>query len=379
MRVLFATPTFWPAVAFGGPIRMASELTRGLRDRGHEVCVVTTSLRSVDEPPEHRFRSRTVQVDGIPVTYLATPLRYRWMGITPSLPLALTRYGRPDVVHIFGFRDFVTTCASLWADARGVPRVFEPLGMFEPRLRKVALKRALDASVYRMVWSHAEVVIATSAHERHQIAAAGPPVSRIEIRGNGFPDPQTVPIRGELRRRLGLTDEPIALYVGRLAAGKGIEFLLDAARQLERLHVVLVGPDDGHGVLEQVERARMDTNRVHALGPVDDPLPLYGDADVFVLASSGESFGMAAAEAAAAGTPVVVSDRCGIAEVLGDGAVVVPCEAVAVRDAVERVISDRLLRERLSAGALEAARSHSWPVMVARQEEIYGLAIERHD
>ena len=57
------------------------------------------------------------------------------------------------------------------------------------------------------------------------------------------------------------------------------------------------------------------------------PHELYPQADVFVLASAGESFGMVAAEAAAAGTPVIVSDRCGVAEFFDDGeALVVPYE-----------------------------------------------------
>ena len=378
MRVLFATPAYWPATAFGGPIRMATELTEGLRARGHQVEVVTSSLRAIGEPAAARTATRTADVGGVPVHYLATPLRYRWMGITPTLPLVLARLARPDVVHVFGFRDVVTTLTAAWATTRGVATVFEPLGMFEPRLRKVALKRALDATLYRPVWSGADVVVATSEHERRQIAAAGPPLERIAIRGNGFPDPQTAAPTGELRRQLGLAAQPLALYVGRLARGKGVEFLLDAARALPTLHVALVGPDDGHGVLDDVREAAAATGRVHALGEVAHPLPLYGDADVFVLASSGESFGMAAAEAAAAGTPVVVTDRCGVAEFLGDGALVVPYDAGAVRQAIERVIDDSALRTRLAAAAVEAARRHSWPKMVERQEELYRLALERH-
>ena len=65
------------------------------------------------------------------------------------------------------------------------------------------------------------------------------------------------------------------------------------------------------------------------------PLDLYADADVFVLPSAGESFGMVAAEAAAAGTAVVVTDQCGIAEWLSpDGALVVPYNVDAICGAV---------------------------------------------
>ena len=104
----------------------------------------------------------------------------------------------------------------------------------------------------------------------------------------------------------------------------------------------------------------------------EPPRDLYPQADVFVLASAGESFGMVAAEAAAAGTPVIVSDRCGIAGFFGDGeALVVPYEQTAVVDAIRRVLSDAELRERLRQGGLAAARRTSWDRVTDLQEQIY--------
>jgi glycosyltransferase involved in cell wall biosynthesis len=87
---------------------------------------------------------------------------------------------------------------------------------------------------------------------------------------------------------------------------------------------------------------------------------------------------MAAAEAAAAGTPVVVSDRCGIAPFFDEGeALVVPYERPAVVDAVRRIVSDRALRERLSRGGVDAARRNSWERVVDRQEAIYRAVASR--
>ena len=123
------------------------------------------------------------------MTYLATPLRYRWMGITPTLPAHLVRRGKPDVAHVMGFRDPVTTGVAAWCRARGVPYVFEPVGMFRPRLRKVALKRAFDATVARGVAGGARLVVVSSERERDDVVACGVPPERIRVRGNGFPDP----------------------------------------------------------------------------------------------------------------------------------------------------------------------------------------------
>ena len=348
---------------------VARELTSRLAARGHEVEVLTTSLESVDGPAA---RSRVEEHDGVRVHYLPTPLRYRWMGITPTLPVELARAGRPDVVHVFGFRDPVTTVAAGWARVRGIPYVFEPLGMFRARLRKVALKRALDGTLYRGVASGAAAVVTASTIERDDVAASGVvPAERIHVRGNGFPEPFDVPAAD--RAALGIPEgAPVILYVGRIAAGKGIEHLVAALQELPDAQLVLVGPDDRHGVA-----AGLAGDRVHVVGPTDGPpLGLYRLADVFVLPSAGESFGMVAAEAAAAGTPVVVTDRCGIAGFFEQGeALVVPDERPAILDAVRSVLADPALRGRLSAGGIAAARRSSWDAVTDRQEELYRLAV----
>jgi glycosyltransferase involved in cell wall biosynthesis len=370
LRILFAAPAWWPATAFGGPVAVARELTTRLAARGHTVEVVTTSLTSLDRPGS--WRSRIEERDGVRVHYLATPARYRWMGVTPTLPVALERMERPDVVHVFGFRDPVTTGTAAWARLRRIPFVFEPLGMFRARLRKMALKRVLDSTLYRGVASGAAAVVVSSSVERDDVAAAGVvPAERIHVRGNGFPEPfETEPAD---RATLGIPEgAPVILYVGRIAAGKGIEHLLAALHELPDAHLVLVGPDDRHGIA-----GKLGGDRVHVLGPTDGPpLGLYRLADVFVLASAGESFGMVAAEAAAAGTPVVVTDRCGVADFLAEGeALVVPDDRRAILDAVRSVLADPLLRQRLAAGGVAAARRSSWDAVTDRQEELYRLAV----
>jgi glycosyltransferase involved in cell wall biosynthesis len=116
---------------------------------------------------------------------------------------------------------------------------------------------------------------------------------------------------------------------------------------------------------------------VHVVGPTDGPpLAHYRLADVFVLPSAGESFGMVAAEAAAAGTPVVVTDRCGVAGSFRVGeALVVPDDRRAILDAVRSVLADPELRARLKAGGVAAARRLSWDAVADRQEELYRLAV----
>lgn len=377
MRILLAIPAYWPAHAFGGPVVVARELVSRLVRDGHRVDVVTTTLRDVGERPSRR--TAVGVVDGATVTYLATPVRYRWMGITPTLPGYLARRGRPDVAHVMGFRDPVTTGVAAWCRLRRVPYVFEPVGMFRPRLRKVALKRAFDASLARGVARGAQLVIVSSEREREDVVASGVDPARVRLRANGFPEPPPAGASDPLEGTVP-PDAPVALYVGRIAAEKGIEHLLAAARRFPALHVVLAGPDDRHGTMSAVRAAQAELGlrgRIHVLPPTPGPpYDLYRRADVFVLSSGGENFGMVAAEAASVGTPVIVSDRTGVASSFQDGeALVVPYDEEATVSAIARVIDDRELRERLSAGALRAAARSTWDAVAADQLAIYREAL----
>ena len=196
--------------------------------------------------------------------------------------------------------------------------------MVRPMLRKVALKRAVDGSVYGPVLDGARLLIAASVRERKDYFDAGVNAERIVLRPIGFPEPAAPLGRpGPLRKRLGLDAAvPLLLSVGRVAPGKGIDLLVRALPRLEGTHLAIVGPDDRGtmGELARLAQKLAVSDRVHAVGawPDSSVLEIYGDADVFALASQYESFGMAAAEAAATGAASVVTDRCGIADLMSD-------------------------------------------------------------
>jgi glycosyltransferase involved in cell wall biosynthesis len=381
MRILLATPAYWPAIAFGGPIWAVKELSESLVRQGHDVDVVTTSLRTILTAPASRLHSGTETIGGVRVHYLATPLRYRWMGITPTLPRQLGLCGRPDIVHLFGYRDFVTTTTSWWARRRGVPYVLEPLGMYSPGYRNVPLKRAFDSLLGRPVARAAAFLVAVSELERDRLVAAGTPAERVRIRPNGFPAPSDLEPTDGLRRRIGAgTGTPIVLSVGRISFEKGLDLLLQALTGLPGVHLAVVGPDGGDGTLAKLRASGRElgvAERVHFLGPSDQHGlgATYGDADVFVLASRNESFGMVAAEAAAAGTPSVITDRCGVAALLADrGALVVPCAVEPLRDAIGRLLADPELRRRLGDGGRTVARETTWDDVAVQQLALYRAA-----
>jgi glycosyltransferase involved in cell wall biosynthesis len=143
--------------------------------------------------------------------------------------------------------------------------------------------------------------------------------------------------------------------------------------RLPSAHLLIAGPDEGDGTLESINdvaNRQGVSDRVHV-----EPRGLWGadratalaEADVFCLASSYESFGTAAAEAAGVGVPVVLTEGCGVKDVLTH-AIVVPVDDVDALGAALRAA----IGSRVGAGSEAAAvrETLSWSTMAERQESI---------
>ena len=216
---------------------------------------------------------------------------------------------------------------------------------------------------------HARRVVVTSASTACDVAAMGVPPSLIDVVEPGT-DPVTEapkPTQAEGPLRL--------LCVATLTARKGHALLLQALAGLTHLN----------WTLHNVGSAARDPDTAAALqalaAPLGDRVQWHGEvdaqalgehyaaADVFVLASLHEGFGMVVTEALAHGLPVVASDAGALAQTLpADAGLQVPAGEVApLQTALARVLSDAALRARLAAGARAAAgRLPTWPMQAAR-------------
>ena len=151
------------------------------------------------------------------------------------------------------------------------------------------------------------------------------------------------------------------------------------------MRLVFAGPDEGGMKVRLTQMAEQLglISQVRFAGPIFGELKwaAYRDADVFVLPSQNENFGNTAAESAAAGTPMVVTEQCGIAPLLADVAgLVVPHEAGALAAAIKSVICDPKVRARFAAGCGEVTARLGWEEPVGEMETLYyKLAIERRD
>jgi glycosyltransferase involved in cell wall biosynthesis len=104
----------------------------------------------------------------------------------------------------------------------------------------------------------------------------------------------------------------------------------------------------------------------------------YRDADVFVLPSQHENFGNTAAESAACGTPVILTDRCGVAPIIaGRAGEVIPHDATALASALASFLAKPNLRESYRDGCAAVTRELSWNQPVAQMEQLYRHCVEK--
>ncbi len=312
MRIAQVCPYFHPHV--GGVESHVLDISRELRRRGHEVTVLTS--RHAPLPLEE-------EVEGLPVHRVPVLFTLFRSPVTPDLNTALEDLPA-DLYHAHSPPPVTSYYAARAAERTGVPLAvtyhcdLEIPGPWGPVVTGL-YRRTLEA--YTM--ARATGVVATT----QTYAATSRSLWRL--------DPAVIPNAVDARRfrpgasgegvraRLGIgPDAPLVLFVGRLVRHKGIEHLLEALTRVEA-RLLVVGTGDFEAPLRRWAATLGVGEKVAFVGrvpPADLPAH-YAAADLFVLPSISrlEAFGIAALEAMASGTPVVVSNVPGIREVIDDG------------------------------------------------------------
>ena len=237
-----------------------------------------------------------------------------------------------------------------------------------------------------------DIITANSVVELHELVRHyGADPSRIEIVPPGVDHAFFSPgSRRGARQALGLGDEPVLLFVGRIQPLKGVDVAVEALSRLRdpRARMLIVGGSsgtEGDNHAAEVRDLITDRGLDHRITMVP-PQPhhvlstYYRAADVTIVPSRSESFGLVALESAACGTPVVASDVGGLRTLVDHGRTglrVPGRDPDDFAEAVERIIGDPTFAERLSDRAAEAATAYTWTSMAARLRRVYADLSER--
>jgi len=374
LRVLQVVPSMSPRD--GGPTRAIATIERALSEAGVEVTTLTTD----HELKLHGGLGALAAENGVRRIYA-----HKWLDpykVAPGLVARLMQgMEGHDIVHIHALFSFASTAAAWVARRRRVPYVVRPLGTlggYGMRARRRQLKRVSLALVEGPILRRAAAVHFTSQAELEEANALGLPMRSVVIPLGVDADrgaPATpLPHRALAGRR-------VILFLSRLDPKKNVEALIDAVASspiLSRSCALLIAGAGEPGYVASLQArtaAAGLSDRTVWLGHVEgaQKRAAFATADVFVLPSFSENFGIAAIEALHAGVPCVLARGVAIAREIdeaGAGLAVAP-EAGAVALALQRILDTDLQRSMAQHASQFAGREYSVQAMAKRLIALY--------
>jgi glycosyltransferase involved in cell wall biosynthesis len=391
MHILKAVQAYYPFQEKGGPVVKVRAIALGLSHRGHDVTVLTADFgfKPSLAPAMKAERCRwgwCAQEQGVEAVFLRSRGRYRALTFNPDVikycSASLARY---DVVHIYGLYDLFGPPVAFFCRRYHVPYVVEPMGMFRPIVRSFRAKKLYHVLLGSRLLRGAQRVIATSEQEKYELVTGGIDSARVVVRRNGIDIPVSLPSAGAFREKWTISPQArIVLFLGRLVPKKSPDLLLEAFAlwRRETQHaadsvLVFAGPEERDGYLTSLKSlaaASGVADNILFTGPLYDDAKwaAYRDANVFVLPSQNENFGNSAAEAMACGTPVIVTDQCGIAPIVDRRAgLVVPHDSRAVATALKLLLEGDSLAGQFRDACPGVVRGLSWEQPLLQMEGIY--------
>lgn len=364
--VLMVTGAYWPELSGGG--LQCRTMIRALGDRVR--CRVFTTCTDRSLPAES-------VVEGTPVARVyvdvARPFT-KWRAALATLQFFVAHSGSFGIVHLHGFSQksiLIALLARLFGKRLVI--TIHTAGSDEPEG-----VRALGSLAY-WCYSHADQFIAISEQIAANYRAAGLPAGRLTIAPNGVDTerfhPASAAERADARRAIGglPPDLPWVVFVGFFSRDKAPDVLFEAWLQLQATApgssaLLFVGATQSayHEVDASIARdiqAEADrrgmAHLIRFAGEMAEVERAYRAADVLVMPSTREAFGMVLIEAMASGLPVIATQIAGVTDTIVDSrdtGVLVPArDAGSLAAALERIVSDRDLRHRMG----ERGREHA--------------------
>lgn len=310
LHILHVSPSFWPAVAYGGPIFSTKAITDGVAAKPDFTIEVLTTDTADPNSAARLDLSENPLI--LPAGYKVRYCR-KLAGSSISVEM-LWRLGdavrRADVVHLTGPYNFPVIPTLIACRLTGTPLVWSPRGGFQATAQWAgAPKRRVKDFFEKFcaVLAPSRMVLHTTAPMETETSSRNFPAADCALIPNAIDIPETLPSRtwrrgGHLR----------LAFLSRVHPKKGLDILLPALAALPG-HVTLDIYGDGEPAYlvelkSQIERLGLE-GRVHFRGPVSGPAKTaaFTECDLFVLPTHSENFGIVVAESLAHGTPVVTT------------------------------------------------------------------------
>lgn len=331
MKILQIVPSI--SLVYGGPSQMVLGLAPALAKEGVKVTVLTTdSNGDTGQKPLDVPLNVPIPQDGYEIIYFRCAPFRRYKFSLDLLKWLKTHAREFDLAHIHALFSPVSSAAAFVCSQEKLPYILRPLGTLDPAdlLKKKQLKKLYVEIIERRNLAKAAAIHFTSVQEAKVSEKFGANTRDLVIPLGVIP-PQSASenVKNFISRKLGIPENiPWIIFMSRLDPKKGLNLLIPALEKLlesgNNFHFILSGaspqdPDFEQKIKDQIAISPLNSHTT-ITGFVTGELKtsLLQAADLFVLPSYYENFGIAVAEAMVAGKPVVISDQVHIWEQVRD-------------------------------------------------------------
>ncbi|MDT9340621.1 hormogonium polysaccharide biosynthesis glycosyltransferase HpsP [Trichodesmium erythraeum 21-75] len=387
MRIVQILPSI--SLVYGGPSQMVIGLSTALATQNIDVTILTTNSNGdTGQPPLDVPINKPVKQNGYQIRYFpCSPFRrYKFsLQLLQWLNEHATEF---DLAHIHALFSPVTTIAATVARTNNLPYILRPLGTLDPAdlRKKKQLKKIYVSLLEKRNIAHAAALHFTTTQEAKVSERFGLSTKDLVIPNgvNTLENIQDENLVNSLRTQGVEVKHPIILFMSRIEPKKGLDLLLPALEKLLAQGVdfqfILAGanPQDPNyeaQIYSQIKASPIAKfTKIMGFVTGEIKTSLLRIADLFVLPSYYENFGIAVAEAMIAGTPVVISDQVYIYQDVANAEAgwVGGCKTEDMAALMKLALQDEAERKRRGLNAQELAKNnYSWQAIATQTIQAY--------
>ena len=366
MRIAFFTNCYKPLV--NGVVTSISSSKEAYERKGHEVYIFAPRVEDYIDQEKNIFRYRSVNITSKVKYPLSLPLSFK-------VKKVITEFN-PDIIHIH-HPFLLSSAAIMYGKKLGIPKIltlhtqYEQYAYYASPIPERVTQKAIKMIISNLAYK--TDCITTPSDSMKKIIENYGIKNRIEVIPNAihlisFKEDDELK-RTEIKKKYNLKeDDKIILFVGRVASEKSIDKIIKALaiikkRSIGKEKLLIVGNGPTMDELKQLARTLKIEEDIIFAGTVsyEEIKHYYKMAYVFTIASTTETFGIVTIEALASGVPVVAIKAPGAIDILTDGldGLLVDDDVEKIANALEKIIKEPELREKLSLGALKTSEKYS--------------------
>lgn len=364
----------------GGTAERTFQMSRFLTKRGVKCTILTTDL-GLKEKQRNALEGTKIFALPCLVKRFYIP-RFKIREIKSLIE-------ENDIVHLMGHWTFINALVYFITVKLMKPYVVCPAGALPVYGRSKLLKRIYNLTVGKNIMRNAGGHIAVTFDEIAQFQPYGIPDKCVSVIPNGI-DEENYLSRDDdnFRRKYNLGDHPFLLFMGRLNSIKGPDLLIHAFCRLKdrfpEYHLVFAGPDEGMlSMLKDIAYSHKLEDKVHFTGYLAgvDKSNAYHAANLLVIPSRQEAMSIVVLEAGVAGTPVLITDQCGMNEIESiQGGKVVPASVDGLQAGLMEMLTDTKSLKSMGFNLGKFVRDrYLWHVVIDKYIQLYNQILTTAD